>query len=42
MAQAYKKDIIVVETTYDWRAGEDFGGKRNSFLKHPMASEISS
>ncbi len=31
MAHTYRKDIIVVETAYDWRPGEDFAGSTPPF-----------
>lgn len=31
----YHKDVIVVETAYDWRTGEDFKGKQAPFPQTP-------
>ncbi|HEY2471033.1 MAG TPA: glycosyl hydrolase 53 family protein [Terracidiphilus sp.] len=31
MSKTYKKDIVVVETAYDWRTGEIFASKRKPF-----------
>jgi len=31
----YRKDVIVVETAYDWRTGEDFKGKPVPFAQTP-------
>jgi arabinogalactan endo-1,4-beta-galactosidase len=35
MAKTYQKDIIVVETAYDWSSGEDFGNKKQPFPETP-------
>jgi arabinogalactan endo-1,4-beta-galactosidase len=35
MARTYKKDIIVVETAYDWKTGEDFKGRKPPFPQTP-------
>jgi arabinogalactan endo-1,4-beta-galactosidase len=33
--ETYHKDVIVVETAYDWRTGEDFKGKEPPFPQTP-------
>jgi arabinogalactan endo-1,4-beta-galactosidase len=33
--KTYHKDVVVVETAYDWRTGEDFKGKKPPFPQTP-------
>ncbi len=35
MSKAYKKDIVIAETAYDWRTGEQFGSKKRPFPETP-------
>jgi arabinogalactan endo-1,4-beta-galactosidase len=35
MAKTYKKDIVIVETAYDWETGEDFAKKKMPFPETP-------
>ncbi len=35
MARSYHKDILVVETAYDWRTGEEFKGRKIPFPQTP-------
>ena len=35
MSKTYRKDIVVVETAYDWRTGEQFGSKKKPFPETP-------
>ena len=35
VAQTYHKDVVVVETAYDWRSGENFKGKAPPFPETP-------
>ena len=35
MAKTYKKDIVIVETAYDWETGEDFAKKKPPFPEAP-------
>ena len=35
MAKTYRKDIVVVETAYDWRSGEEFSNKKQPFPETP-------
>ena len=35
MANRYRKPIIVVETAYDWRGGEEFKGRKREFPETP-------
>ncbi|HEY0795930.1 MAG TPA: glycosyl hydrolase 53 family protein [Acidisarcina sp.] len=35
MVRTYHKDVVVVETAYDWRTGEEFKGKKMPFPETP-------
>jgi arabinogalactan endo-1,4-beta-galactosidase len=35
IVRTYRKDVVVVETAYDWRTGEDFAKKKVPFAQTP-------
>ena len=35
MSKTYHKDIVIAETAYDWRTGENFGSKKKPFPETP-------